>query len=106
VNITNSPQTITMTIATAQTYVSMIADEFSGVGTLDIAGAVNVQEDPATTSNAVTSGSVTTATAILFTDSAFLSQAGDLPMAPGSHQNRVAVPRSIPNIWFKRLRAR
>jgi hypothetical protein len=58
-NITNSPITITITISSATTFLNIIVDEFSGaVGGLDV-HAINLQASVATTSNAVTSGSVT-----------------------------------------------
>lgn len=66
-NITNTPKTLTATFANTQTgsQVTMTADEYSGGGTaaaIDKA-VTNVQTNPGTSANAVTSGSVTTANA-------------------------------------------
>jgi hypothetical protein len=62
-NIINSPITITVTLASATSYLNLLIDEFSGpIAGLD-AHSINSQASVATTSNAVTSGSVTAATA-------------------------------------------
>jgi hypothetical protein len=58
-NITNAPITITVTLSSAAAFLNVLVDEFSGaVAGLDV-HAINLQANPATTANTVTSGSVT-----------------------------------------------
>ena len=61
-NITNSPQTITVTLNNARTFLTMIADEWAHAGALDVAGVGNAQNSPPTTTDAVTSTAITTVT--------------------------------------------
>ena len=60
-NITNGPQTITCTLASSTAFVSVMADEFSGLGAAVLdKHAILAFATPGTGTNAVTSGSVTT----------------------------------------------
>jgi hypothetical protein len=62
-NITNSPITITVTLSSGSNFFNLIVDEFAGATSgLDV-HSINSQLNPATTANAVTSGSVTASTA-------------------------------------------
>jgi hypothetical protein len=58
-NITNSPITITITLSATATFLNIVVDEFAGPVTVPPVHAINSQLNVATTSNAITSGSVT-----------------------------------------------
>src|SRR3982750_960882 len=62
-NITNSPITITVTLSSGSNFFNLVVDEFAGPVTVPPVHAINSQLNVATTSNAVTSGSVTAPTA-------------------------------------------
>jgi hypothetical protein len=62
VGLLNRPQTVTVTISHARTFLFMIVDEWSPTGPLDVLAGALVQHNPGTGANAVTSGPITTIT--------------------------------------------
>lgn len=64
-NIPSGPITFTATISNARTFLSVVADEWSGItptSPLDVAGAGQAQNAAGTGTDAITSGSITTVT--------------------------------------------
>lgn len=64
-NITNGPQTLIATISGAKTFLTMVADEWSGLAptsVLDVAATGQAQSSVPGTTDAITSGTITTVT--------------------------------------------